>query len=103
LSCNKVEAKDVCAQDLLNAQSVNAPVTGSLRVQQPCGDKDKGKRSQTEAVNGVRINNNWTRDIKWEINVKSKSMRGAKPGVRARGRTTKLKPSTNCCVSLQSQ
>jgi len=48
LSCDKVKADDMCAQDLLNAQGVNAPVTGSLRVQQPYGDKDEGK----EIVNG---------------------------------------------------
>jgi len=43
LSHNKVEANDMCAQDLLNALGVNAPVAGSLRVQQLYGDKGKGK------------------------------------------------------------
>ena len=52
-SHNKVKANNVCAQDLSNAQGVDALVTGSLRVRQPYGDKDKVKRSQTEVVNGV--------------------------------------------------
>jgi len=43
LSRNKVKANDMCAQDLLNALGVNAPVTGSLRVWQLYRDKDKGK------------------------------------------------------------
>ena len=45
-SRNKVEADDVCAQDLSNAQSVDALVAGSLRVRQPYGDKDKRKENQ---------------------------------------------------------
>jgi len=43
LSHNKVKANDMCAQDLSNAQGVDAPVAGSLRVRQPYGDKDKGE------------------------------------------------------------
>jgi len=35
------KANDVCAQSPTNAQGVNAPVAGSLRVQQRCGDNDE--------------------------------------------------------------
>jgi len=93
-SCNKVKANDVCAQDLSNAQGVDAPVAGSLRVQQPYGDKDKVTRSQTEVVNGVR-NSNLTRVNKWRIEAKGKP-RDNKPGVIARGRMTKLESNANC-------
>ncbi len=41
MSCNKVKADDMCAQDLSNTKGVNVPVAGSLRVWQLYGDKDK--------------------------------------------------------------
>jgi len=70
-SRNKVEANNMCAQDLSNARDVDALVAGSLRVQQPYGDKDErqeqaarleqtvvrrgtaNERSQWREVNGV--------------------------------------------------
>jgi len=91
----------MCAQDLSNAQSVDAPVAGSLRVQQPHGDKDKGKRLGT--LNGVRANSGPTRSSKWKVGTRNKPTKDGKPGVRARCRMTKLKSSANCCVSCKSQ
>jgi len=57
-SRNKVEADDVCAQDPSNARGVDAPVAGSLRVQQPYGDKDE----RQETVNKVGANSGPTRN-----------------------------------------
>jgi len=54
-SRSKVKANDMCAQDLLNARGVDAPVAGSLRVRQPYGDKDEVTRSWTAVVGGVGI------------------------------------------------
>ncbi len=53
----------MCAQDLLNTQSVNAPVAGSLRVQQPYGDKDEGQ----EMVDKVRMNSGPTGSSEREV------------------------------------
>ncbi len=50
---------DVCTQDHSNARGVNAPVTGSLRVRQPYGDKD-GIR---EIGSSVGVNDNLTRNF----------------------------------------
>ncbi len=44
-SHNEVKANDMCAQGLSNARSVNALVTGSLRVQQLYGVKDEVTRT----------------------------------------------------------
>ncbi len=91
----------MCAQDLSNAQDVNAPVTGSLRVRQPYVDKDKGKK--LGMVNKVRANDDPTRSSERKVETKSKPKRDCKPGVRARGRMTKSKLSADCFVSHQSQ
>ena len=58
MSCNKVEANDVCAQDPSNAQSVDAPVAGSLRVRQLYGDKDE----KLEMVNKIETSGSLTRN-----------------------------------------
>ena len=82
-SRNKVEADDVCAQDLSNTQSVDALVAGSLRVQQLYGDKDKGKRLKT--VSRIGANDGPTRSSgQW---------------VGTRDGTTKSKSNTDCCVN----
>jgi len=41
-SRDKVKATGVSAQNLTNTRWSNAPVAGSLRVRQPCGDDEKG-------------------------------------------------------------
>ena len=91
----------MCVQDLLNTQGVNAPVAGSLRVWQPYGDKDKGKRLGT--VNRVGENDNPTRSSERKVETKSKPTRDGKPGVRVRGRTTKSEANVDFCVNCQSQ
>ena len=54
------------AQDLMNAQGVNAPVAGSLRVWQPYGDKDKGQ----EMDNKVGMSSGSTRSGEQEVMTK---------------------------------
>ena len=55
LSYSEVKANNAYAQDPSNTQGVDAPVTGSLRVRQPYGDKDEVRRSWAEVVDRVGI------------------------------------------------
>ncbi len=83
-SRNKVEADDVCAQDLSNAQDVNALVAGSLRVQQPYGDKERGEKG-SGMVDKVGANNGPMRSSEWKLETKEKPTRNGKSGVKGKG------------------
>ena len=90
----------MCAQDLSKAQGVNSPVAGSLRVRQPCEDRDK----RQEMVNKVGTNSGLTRSSKGEVTMKRSQWRvGSKPRVNTRDRVVKSKANVNCCVKRQSR
>ncbi len=89
----------MCAQDLSSTCGVNAPVAGSLRVQQPYGDRDEGQKM----VNKVRTNNSLTRNGVREVTTTSNQWRvDGKPRVDMRVRMTKLRMNVNCHVKCQS-
>jgi len=48
LACPAARSNDMCMQDLLNAQSVDALVAGSLRVRQPYGDENEIRETGSE-------------------------------------------------------
>jgi len=92
-SCNKVKANDMCAQDLSNAQSVDAPVAGSLSVRNCMETKTKGEK-ESGTVNRVRAKGSPTKSGKWKVKTEDKPTSNSKPGVRMRGKTTKSKSNS---------
>jgi len=91
----------VCTQDLSNARGVDALVAGSLRVWQLNGDKNKRKKLQMKVVNGVRINDNPTRDSEQEIGARDKPGRNNKSEVRGEGLNNQVE--AKCRLLCQSQ
>jgi len=90
----------MCAQDPSNAQGVDAPVAGSLRVRQLYGDKDE----RQEMVNKVRTNGSPTRNSELEIVTKRSQWGvGGNPRVDMRDGAAKSKANVNCCVRRQSR
>ncbi len=63
----------MCAQDLSNAQGVNAPVAGSLMVWQPYADKDEGEQRWSTKLEQMMVQQQMEGQSKGQNNqVKSK-------------------------------
>ena len=100
LSHNEVKANNMCAQDLLNARGVNAPVAGSLRVRQLYGDKDVRQKT----VYKVGMNSGPTSNNEQEVAMKRNQL--GVDGIRQvdmRDGEAKSKLNVSCCVKCQNQ